>query len=110
MDPQPTLLTLVLLYSRLSILPAVVHLPSVPLLHICLLSQTVMHLMILPTHSRWLKPADTENSVIVIILPLRETERFLNEIYDHKKELRSSDELHEDFPNQKEMNVIKKER
>ena len=33
---------------------------SVPLLHICFLSQTVTHLMILPTHSRWLKLADTE--------------------------------------------------
>ena len=52
--------------------------------------------------------SNPENTSYVVIST--ETERFVNDIYDHKKELRSSNELHEDFQNQKEMNFIEKER
>ena len=32
----------------------------------------------------------------------------MNDIYDHKKELRSSNELHEDFQNQKEIFFLRR--
>ena len=49
-----------------------------------------------------------ENTSYVVIST--ETDRFVNEIHNHKTDARSNSELHEDFPNQKEMNFIKKER